>query len=70
VSCRYTLAPELGVGQAIVFLGRPYLITAIEPHLQPIVAGSRIAYSGEWSITVNPGDAFQVLALEARAGER
>lgn len=61
---------ELKVGDVIVFCGRHYPVDRIEPYTGSLRAelgeGTRVAYSGEWGMTIGPDRAIRVAACEAR----
>lgn len=61
---------DLQVGDVIDFCGRHYRVDRITPYAGSLRAelgeGTRVAYSGEWGMTIGPDRAIRVAAREAR----
>jgi hypothetical protein len=71
----WTMADKLGrdvaVGDVLVFLGDPHMITRIMPYsgsntyLWEADGGARVAYSGpDWDITLDPAGRYEVVQPE------
>lgn len=55
------------VGTVLVFLGAAHTVTRIESYANPYGRRGRIAYSGEWAMTIFNDDLVEVVESEPEA---